>query len=111
MWNEPTKEKLNQLPRLYETENLTLSQKPIGMHFFLGGCDWWIAEFDGEDLFFGYAVLNGDLELGEWGYISFSELKALKVGPGIEVDRDLYWEPKQAHDIPAIALNLRRESV
>jgi len=106
MWNEPTKEELDRLPRLYQTEDLPLAEKLIQMHFFLGGCDWWIAEFDGEDLFFGYAVLNGDWQLAEWGYISLSELKSIKVGPGIEVDRDLFWEPKPAKDIPAIASSL-----
>lgn len=110
MWNEPTEKELNQLPKLYETENQPLSQKLIRMHFFLGNCDWWITEYDGQDLFFGYAVLNGDRELGEWGYISFNELKSIKIGPGIEVDRDLYWEPKPFREIPAIAMNLRRES-
>ncbi len=108
MWNEPSKEELNRLPRLYETENLPLAEKPIGMHFFLAGCDWWISEFDGEDLFFGYAVLNGDEEMGEWGSISLTELKSLKIGPGIEVDRDLHWKIKQAKDIPAIARSLGR---
>jgi len=77
MWNEPTKEELDRLPRLYQTEDVPLAEKLIQMHFFLGGCDWWIAEFDGEDLFFGYAVLNGDWELAEWGYISLSELKSI----------------------------------
>ena len=108
MWNEPSVEELNQLPRLYETEDVPLSEKVIRMHCFLGGCDWYLAEYDGQDLFFGYAVLNGDWQLGEWGYISLSELKSIKVGPGIEVDRDLFWEPKQARDIPAIAMNMRR---
>ena len=108
MWNEPTEHQLNQLPRLYETEETPLAEKLIRMHFFLGGCDWWICEFDGRDLFFGYAVLNGDWQLGEWGYISLQELKSIKVGAGIEVDRDLHWRPKQAQEIPAIAGSLRR---
>ena len=67
MWNEPTQEQLAALPRLYETEEVPLADKIMAMHFFLGGCDWWIVEFDGEGLLWGYAVLNGDLENGEWG--------------------------------------------
>lgn len=109
MWNEPSKEELNQLPRLYETENVPLAEKPIGMHFFLGGCDWYIAEFDGRDLFWGFALLYGAWKLGEWGYISFRELKSLKVGPGVEVDRDLYWRPTEAQLIPAISVNLKKK--
>ena len=108
MWNEPTQEQLADLPRLYETEEVPLADKIIAMHFFLGGCDWWIVEFDGKDLLWGYAVLNGDQENGEWGYISLSELRALKVRPGIEVDFDLHWTPKQAKDIPQIERGIRR---
>ncbi len=48
------------------------------MHFFIGNCHWYIAEYDGEDIFFGYAILNGDIQNAEWGYISFSELKEIK---------------------------------
>jgi hypothetical protein len=68
---------------------------------FIGGCDWYIAEYDGEDLFCGYAILNGDTEMAEWGYISFDELKKLQVF-GFEVDRDLHWTPKKAKEIPEI---------
>lgn len=95
MWNMPIKEELAEIPRLYETENTPLKDKIIYIHFFLGGCDWYIAEYDGEDLFWGYAILNGDTEMAEWGYISFMELKELVVPPGIEVDRDVYWEPRR----------------
>ena len=45
MWNTPTKEELAKIPRLYETENIPLKDKIIHMHFFIGGCDWYIAEY------------------------------------------------------------------
>ena len=48
--------------------------KLIHLHFFIGGCDWYICEYDGDDLFWGYAYLN-DPQNAEWGYISFPELK------------------------------------
>ena len=108
MWNEPSKDQLAALPGLYETEEVPLEEKQIALHFFLCGCDWWIVEFDGEDLFWGYAVLNGDLQNAEWGYISLSELRELKVPPGIEVDCDLHWQPRRADDIPQIAQGIRR---
>jgi len=60
MWNEPTPEQLAKLPKLYETEKVPLKDKPVYIHFFIGGCDWFIAEYDGEDLFFGYATLGDD---------------------------------------------------
>lgn len=101
MWNEPTLKQLEKIPALYATENTPVEDKLIHMHFFIGGSDWYITEFDGKDEFFGYAILNGDTNCAEWGYISLSELKALKVGP-IQVDRDKFWKVKKASDIPKI---------
>lgn len=101
MWNPPTSEALSQLPRLYQTENVPVEDKIIHLHFFLGGCDWYIAEYDGQDLMFGFAILNNDTQNAEWGYVSLAELKETSVG-GIEVDRDIYWRPKQAKDIDRI---------
>ncbi len=102
MWNEPTKEDLAKLPRLYETESVPLRDKQIHLHFFLAGCDWYVAEYDGEDLFWGYAILNGDHDNAEWGYMSFEELKALKMRPGLEVDLDLYWKVRPASQVDNI---------
>jgi hypothetical protein len=92
MWNKPTAEQLAAVLRLYETEHTTTDDKIIYLHFFIGGCDWYIAEFDGEDLFFGYVNLN-DPQNAEWGYISFRELDAINLD-GLEVDNDLFWQPK-----------------
>jgi len=102
MWNEPTKEQLARIPRLYETEDVPPGEKLIFLHFFLGGSDWYIAEFDGEDTFFGYAILNGDTEMAEWGYISFRELRELKIPPGFEVDCDLFWKVRPASQVDKI---------
>ncbi len=103
MWSTPTKERLDKIPRLYETENIPLKDKLIYLHFFIFGSDWYIAEYDGEDLFFGYAILNGDTQCAEWGYISFAELKSISIG-GIEIDceKEIFWRIKPASEIPAI---------
>ena len=53
--NEPTKEQLAKLPKLYETEKSPLKDKPIYFHFFIGVCDWFVSEYDGEDLFLAMA--------------------------------------------------------
>lgn len=95
MWNKPTAEELSRLPRLYATEGTTAADKIIAMHFFFGGCDWYVAEFDGEDTFFGFVILNDDQRNAEWGYFSLSELDELRCN-GFEVDRDLYWQPLPA---------------
>jgi len=101
MWNTPTKEKLDRIPRLYETDEIPLAEKIVHLHFFIGGCDWYIVEHDGDDLFYGYAILNGDIQNGEWGYASFDELKSLKLG-FVEIDCDLYWTEVPAKEVPLI---------
>ncbi len=93
MWNVPSKERLEKIPKLYETEHIPLKDKPIHLHFFIGSCDWFIAEYDGEDTFWGFAILNNDLINAEWGYMSFSELKEINVR-GVEIDCELEWSWK-----------------
>jgi len=104
VWNKPTKEQLAKIPRLYETEGIPLKDKLIYHHFFIGGCDWYVAEYDGEDLFWGYVILNGDLEMAEWGYISFEELKRIKIPPGFEIDCETCWQVKKAIQIEKIRM-------
>ena len=112
MWNEPTRKALLALPRLYETDKIPVKDKLIHMHFFIGGCDWYVAEFDGEDLFFGFVNLNDPLN-AEWGFFSLTELKSIMVqtplrdaltgevlGAGVvEIDRDLHWEVRPFSEV------------
>ncbi len=87
------------MPRLYETESIPFEDKIIHQHYFIGGSDWYMAEYGAEErLFFGYAVLNGDREMAEWGYTSLDELADINVC-GVEVDRDLYWEARRFGDV------------
>jgi hypothetical protein len=104
MWNIPTKKRLEKIPKLYETEDIPLTDKLIYLHFFIGGCDWFIAEHDGDDLFWGYAILNDDHLNAEWGYISFEELKSLKISGWLEIDCELeeHWQVKKASEIERI---------
>ncbi len=86
--------------RLCETEKIPLKEKLIYLHFFIGGCDWYIAEYDGDDIFWGFAILNGDQFNVEWGYIPFSELKEIK--RVFEIDCEINWEPTRAVEIEKI---------
>ena len=103
MWNTPTKDRLAQIPKLYETEHIPLQEKLIHLHFFLGGNDWFIVEHDGGDLLWGFVVLNGDLQMSEWGYISFSDLKDINIG-GLEIDCEIaeYWKVRSANEVELI---------
>ena len=101
MWNEPAAEQLAKLPKLYKTKKIPPKDKIIYLHFFISATDLYIAEYDGKDIFYGFTVLNGDDEMAEWGYISFQELREVKVG-FLEVDNDLHWRPKPAGEIEAL---------
>lgn len=101
MWNFPHSSVLSQIPKLYQTENVSLQDKIIHLHFFIGSCDWYIAEYDGQDIMWGFAILGGDTMNAEWGYISFNELKEININ-AIEVDYEIYWQPKKACEIDKI---------
>ena len=103
MWNEPTDSDLRKLPPLYATSNTPWDDTVIYEHFFLAGCDWYLAEYGPEErIFFGYAVLNDDLQNAEWGYTSFDELRGLRTPQGFEVDRDLHWRVRKASEVERI---------
>lgn len=93
---------IQKMPHTYQTEKTPTDEKIVYLHYFFGGSDWYIVEKDkgsGGDKTqyqaFGYAILNGDHEMAEWGYISIEELKSYKSknpwAGGIELD--FYFEP------------------
>ncbi len=103
MWNEPSDGDLRKLPPLYATGNTPWEETVIYEHLFLGGCDWYLAEYGPEErIFFGYAILNDDLENAEWGYVSFDELRELRTPQGFQVDRDLHWRMRKASEVDRI---------
>ena len=103
MWNEPNKQRLEKIPRLYETERIPLKEKLVHLHFFIAGSDWYVTEYDGQDLFWGFVILNGDFEMSEWGYFSFRELREISIC-GIEIDCEFeeYFPVKKASKIDKI---------
>lgn len=102
MWNVLSSEQLASIPALYASEGVPLRDKIVWLHFFVSGCDWFAMEFDGKDTFFGFAILNQDYEMAEFGYFSFTELKSIKLNRWLEVDCDLYWEPRPAREVELI---------
>ena len=116
MWNEPKAKDLATIPGFYETENIPAAEKMIHAHFFVGGSDWYVAEYDPKSrMFFGYVILNNDYDMAEWGYFSLAELVAARIpvegrfgrtviSHDVEVDRDLYWEVRPASEVE----NIRR---
>ena len=84
MWNTPSLSRLAQIPKLYTTEETPLKDKLIFLHFFLANSDWYVAECNGTDKFWGFVILNGDFENAEWGYFTLRKLDQLNVR-GFEV--------------------------
>jgi|1186.fasta_scaffold572007_1 hypothetical protein len=44
----PECDELIAIPLLGDTENVALEDKIIHLHYFLGSCDWYIAEIDND---------------------------------------------------------------
>ncbi|MFA4833648.1 MAG: DUF2958 domain-containing protein [Patescibacteria group bacterium] len=101
MLNPPTKDQLNQIPQLRETESIPDEEKMIYLHFFHGNCHWFIAEFDGENTFFGCAVSDDGSGKPNWRDIDFSDLKLICVD-SLQVSCEPGWVVKKVSDIDII---------
>ncbi len=87
---------IKDMPKTYETDKVEANNKIIYLHYFIGGSDWYIVEKDknkDQSQMFGYAILNGDHEMAEWGYVSALELKENNV------ELDFYWTPKKFSEV------------
>ena len=84
-----TKALRSKLPPLYTNEGKKPEEVKIIVKFFdpTGSWTWYATEFDGKDTFFGF-VRGFENELG---YFSLSELKSVKTGFGLGIERDLYF--------------------
>ncbi len=102
MWNQPTEAQLAIIPRLYETEHIPIEDKIVRCHFVIGGCHWFIVEYDQVDTMFGFCILNGDFLNCEWGYVGFGELQSIKIQGIYEVEFDTAWIPTPAGQVELI---------
>jgi len=84
---------------------LHLKDKLIYIHFFIGDCDWYVAEYE-KDRFWGYVILNGDTQNAEWGYFSFNELKNIKIHGFHEIDceSEKLWKVRKASEVDKISV-------
>lgn len=90
-------ERISAMPVTYGQEGAG-EQAIVYLHYFLGGSDWYITEKDvcgGVKQAFGYAIINGDDQMAELGYISIKEL----VRCGAELD--LYFTPRPLGEVMA----------
>ena len=55
----------------------------VGFRYFLGDTEIFLSEIDSDGIGFGYNILNGDLQMSEWGSTSLEEIMKI---PYIEMD-------------------------
>lgn len=88
-------EQITRMPKTYEQDGKG-DQAVAYLHYFFRGSDWYITEKDMEDgvtQAYGYAVINGDDDMAECGYINIAEI----VSAGAELD--LYFTPRTLAEI------------
>jgi Protein of unknown function (DUF2958) len=93
-----TPDMIRTIPALYATENVSLEDKVLNAHYFVGGCDWYVAELDPET---GDTFAHCDLGMGfpEWGYVNLRELEETIAHGIYVVDRDIDFTPKTAKEL------------
>lgn len=92
-----TKQIIEKLPKLYETESIKLLDKVVIAKLFhpASNWTWYIIEFDGEDICWG--LISGH-EV-EFGYFSLKEIAQVKGPLGLPVERDQHFQPTLLKDI------------
>lgn len=82
---------IGKMHKTYDQDGLG-NKAIVTLHYFRGNSDWYITEKDmtgnGTEQAFGYAILNGDRQNAELGYISIEELVSRNV------ELDLHWEKR-----------------
>jgi hypothetical protein len=88
----PPAEELAAWPKLYATDNDgPIGDKPIQAHYFQGGMDFYVAEYDPKEKeAFGYTDLGHG---GEWGYMQLDDIEELRGQFGLPIERDLDFKP------------------
>jgi hypothetical protein len=102
-----TKELSAKIPELYSQEEV--ADPIVVAHYFspyARQADWFVIEWDGEDLMFGLA----DLGYPELGYWTLSELESARRGSLPLVERDLHWTPVPLSEVRKTRMSAEGES-
>jgi hypothetical protein len=95
----PPKADRKKIPALYSGEDVAAADKVVVLHYFVGGCDWWLTEVDFESgMAFGFVNL-GDPDMAEWGSVFLPELEAVKAHGWMVVERDCWWSLKKFSEL------------
>ncbi len=81
----------DKLPELYSQEEKGMDAMALVKLFTPDSSwTWYVSEFDGLDLLYGLVI---GLEV-EFGYTSLNELKSIRGPLGLQIERDIFFEPK-----------------
>lgn len=76
------------------TSDVPIDDHKLALHYFIGNSDFYVSElYKGENgkpdgYGYGYCILNGDLQMSEWGDVSLDELKSFQLmNVDLEIDR------------------------
>lgn len=92
-----TKELLQKVPKLYETDRAKDPTVYIKLFFPSFHWTWYVIEFDGKDMFFGYV----DGSFADLGYFSLKELLEARDKSGMPLERDRYFRPCRLSELKA----------
>ena len=95
-----TKQIINTLPKLYETESTPMEDKKVITKFFnpTGAGTWYVIEGQQEEddfIFFGLV----DLHEKEFGYFSLKELESIRLPWGLKIERDIHFNGKLLREV------------
>lgn len=60
------------------------------IHYFIGSSDWYVCEVDEDNVGFGFAIINGDTQNAEYGYIDLNEVTTLTLNGFTQTELDIY---------------------
>ena len=60
------------------------------IHYFIGNSDWYVSEVDEDNMGFGFAIVNGDTQNAEYGYIDLNEVTTLTLNGFTQTELDIY---------------------
>ncbi len=96
-------ENLSKIPTMFETDDLGINNKDkvIHLHFHADGSHWYTAEYDGDILFYGFVILNHDLQNAEWKNFSLGDILLFHNNPA-QIVCDKNWFPVKASSVDLI---------
>lgn len=109
---KPLENQIKSIPNIKAQEGKG-NKAVVYAHYFLGGSDWYIIEWDRDDRLFAYVILNGDEQMAELGYISLKELTSISTNASVQfgsraksfkqgIELDFFWTEKTLGEVKGI---------